>query len=86
MAGTTNTRGIPPDQHGPLVVQPFLKVSTAAMVATTVVTSAKRHGNLPPSPRTRQRPGSLRVPRSAAHHLQRSIKRALPEVTPLPLR
>jgi hypothetical protein len=43
MAGTTNTRGIPPDQHGPLVVQPFLKVSTAAMVATTVVTSAKRH-------------------------------------------
>ncbi len=40
---TTNTRGIQPDEHGPLVVQLFLAVSMAAQVATTVVTSANRY-------------------------------------------
>ena len=40
---TTNTRGILPDDFGPLVVQPFMDVSMAAQVATTVTTSANRY-------------------------------------------
>lgn len=40
---TPNTRESCPDEHGPLVVQPFMDVSITAQVATTVTTSAKRY-------------------------------------------
>jgi hypothetical protein len=35
--------GILPDQHGPLVVQPALKASVFAQVATTVTTSSHNY-------------------------------------------
>jgi HK97 family phage major capsid protein len=40
---TTNTRGILPDDHGPLVVQPLMTESVAALVSTVVSTSANRY-------------------------------------------
>lgn len=40
---TSNTRGIQPDNFGPLVVQPFMVESVAARVATTVTTRSNRY-------------------------------------------